>query len=189
MAKAKDLKTAMKDLEKNYKEVLKGAVQYATEEAKKDIHKKSLSCLLEYYENYDPTSYDRINGLQYAFLPYQSVKSDGNHIIGTAGVEYDYNILDYSYQSGSVKYGAKKDENGHIIEYGMPESAWVMDNYLDGIHPTTNGYPTAKGTTHMEYIPIYDSKSPTEKMSEYLDNYVGTFKYNVYSYLAAYVMS
>ena len=49
MAKAKDLKTAMKYLEKNYKEVLKGAVQYATEEAQKDIYKKSLSCLAEYY--------------------------------------------------------------------------------------------------------------------------------------------
>jgi hypothetical protein len=189
MAKAKDLKAAMKDLEKNYKEVLKGAVQYATEEAKKDIHKKSLSCLAEYYENYDPNSYDRIDGLRHAFLPYKSVKSDGSHIIGTAGVEYFYDALDSMYYSGSEKYGAKKDKNGHIIEYGMPESAWVIDNYLDGIHPTTNGYPISKKATHMEYIPIYDLKSPTEKMSEYLDNYVITFQDNVYSYLAAYVMS
>lgn len=187
MAKAKDLKTAMKDLEKNYKAVLKDAVQYATEEAKKDIHKKSLSCLAEYYENYDPTSYDRINGLRHAFLPYKSVKSDGKHIIGIAGVEYFYDALDYAYQSGSEKYGAKKRADGSF-EYGMPESAWVMENYLDGIHPTTNGYPFAKGVSHVEYIPIYDAKSPTDKMSEYLDGYVNTFKDNVYSYLAAYVI-
>lgn len=187
MAKAKDLKTAMKDLEKNYKEVLKEAVQYATKEAEKDIHKKSLSCLEEYYASYDPSSYDRINGLRHAFLPYKSVKSDGSHIIGIAGVEYFYDALDYMYQSGSEKYGAHRKADGSW-EYGMPESAWVMENYLDGIHPTTNGYPTAKGTTQVEYIPIYDAKSPTEKMSEYLDNYVSTFQDNVYSYLAAYVM-
>ena len=178
----------MKDLERNYKEVLKEAVQYATKEAEKDIHKKSLSCLEEYYANYDPSSYDRVDGLKYAFLPYHNVKSSGNYIIGTAGVEYFYDALDYMYQSGSEKYGAKKDKNGHIIEYGMPESAWVIDNYLDGIHPTTNGYPKAEGATRMEYIPIYDSKSPTEKMSEYFDKYVNTFQDNVYSYLAAYVM-
>ena len=188
MAKAKDLKTAMKDLKKNYKEVLKEAVSYATKEAEEDIHKKSLSCLAEYYKEHDPTSYDRINGLRHAFLPYKSVKSDGKNIIGIAGIEYFYDALDYAYQSGSEKYGAEKNEEGHIIEYGMPESSWVMDNYLDGIHPTTNGYPFAKGVSHVEYIPISYGLSPTEKMEKYLDRYVDTFKDNVYAYLAAYVM-
>ena len=187
MARTKDLKTAMKDLEKNYKEVLKEAVQYATKEAEKDIHKKALSCLEEYYANYDPTSYTRIDGLGHAFLPYKSVKSDGSHIIGIAGVEYFSDMLDYMYQSGSEKYGAKRKANGSL-DYGRPDSAWVIDNYLDGIHPTTNGYPFAKGVSQVEYIPIYDAKSPTDKMSEYLDKYVNTFRDNVYSYLAAYVM-
>ena len=49
MAKSKDFDVAMEKLKKNYKKVLTEEVKYATEEAKKDIYEKALSCLEEYY--------------------------------------------------------------------------------------------------------------------------------------------
>jgi hypothetical protein len=188
MAKTKDLNAAANKLKKNYKEVLKKAVQYATEEAKKDVYKKALSCLTEYYNNYDPNSYNRTDSLRNAFLPYSYIKQNDKYISSVVGIEYDYSRIDGLYHSGSEKYGATKNSEGHIIEYGSPDSFWVIDNYLDGVHPTTNGYPYAKNVSAMEYIAIIDPVSPTEKMDKFLDQYAKTFQNNVYSYLASYVM-
>ena len=174
MAKTNDLNAAIEELRKNYKQVLKEAVQYATKEAKKDVYNKALTCLEEYYMNYLPTSYDRSDSLRHAFLPYRSVKNTGNYLVSIVGVEYSASTLE-SYASDS--YNASK-------KYGRADASWVIDNYLEGIHPTTDG-SSAVGA---EYMPIYDNVSPTDKMEDYLMNYAGTFDNNVYSYLAAYIL-
>lgn len=177
MAKTNNLNAAMEELRNNYRQVLKEAVQYATKEAKKDVHNKALTCLEEYYRNYLPTSYDpRSDSLRHAFLPYRSVRSTGNYLVSTVGIEYSASTLD-SYAGTS--YNASK-------KYGRVDASWVIDNYLDGIHPTTDGSSIAGGA---EYFPIYDAVSPTDKMKDFLTNYANTFDNNVYSYLAAYVVN
>jgi hypothetical protein len=188
MAKTKDLNSAMQKLKKNYKKVLKEAVEHATEQARKDVTNKAFDCLKEYYANYDPNSYDRTYSLGNAFLPYSYIEENDKYIDSVVGIEYDYSRLDGAYYSGSEKYGAKKDEYGRIIEYGSPQSSWIMDNYLEGVHPTTNGYPHAKGVDHMEYIAIRDPKSPTQKMNEYFDKYGREFLINIDSYLVKYML-
>lgn len=175
MAKTKDLESAINELRENYRKVLRQAVQYATEEAEKDVHQRALSCLEEYYSNYEPNSYNRSDSLRHAFLPYKSVKSNGHYLISTVGIEYNASALE-AYAPSS--YNASKKYDGRV------DTEWVIDNYLEGIHPTTNG---SKIPENVEYIPIYDSESPTQKMGDYLNSYAHTFSENVYSYLAAYV--
>ena len=181
------LKSAMRKLEKNYKKVLKDAVEYATEKAREDVKNKASDCLTEYY-NYDPSSYDRTDSLKNAFLPYSYIEEGNGYFDSVVGIEYDYSRLDGLYYSGSEKYGAVKDEDGHIIKYGNPDSYWIVENYLSGIHPTTNGYPHAKGVTSVEYIKKYDLVSPTQKMEEYFNKYKREFDSNIYTYLAKYVL-
>ena len=176
MAKTNDFSAAIKELRKNYKEVLKEAVQYATEEAKKDVYHRALTCLEEYYSNYSPTSYNpRSDSLRHSFVPYMTVKSNNTHIISTVGIEYNADVLE-AYAGSSYKASKK---------YGVADASWVIDNYLDGIHPTTDGSSIPGEAVYMEVI---DLISPTQKMDEYLDKYVITFRYNMYSYLAAYLM-
>ena len=181
MAQTKDLNAAMKELKKNYKQVLKEAVQYATEEARKDVHTKALLCLDEYYANYDPSSYNRSDSLRNAFVPYMDIKSTSTHIISTVGVEYNTSLL-VAYVVGSKNYGNREIDDGKEI---IPIEEWIMNNYLDGIHPTTDGSSIPGQAV---YTAIYDDKSPTKKMDEYLTNYANTFSNNVYSYLAAYLI-
>lgn len=184
MAKSNDLKTAIKELKKNYKEVLKEAVQYASEEAKKDVHTRALTCLEEYYASYDPSSYrrnDEKNDLRNAFLPYMNIKSNNTHIISTVGIEYNTSLL-AAYVVGSNNYGNRDvDKNKEIL----PLEEWIMNNYLDGIHPTTDGSSIIGQAIYTEII---DRMSPTQKMDEYLENYADKFADNVHSYLAAYIL-
>ena len=176
MAKTKDLESAINELRKNYRTVLKQAVQYATEEAEKDVHQRALSCLEDYYNNYEPNSYDRSDSLRHSFLPYKSVKSNGHYLISTVGIEYNADALE-AYAPSS--YNASKKYDGRV------DTEWVIDNYLEGIHPTTNG---SRNPVSVEYIPIVDSVSPTQKMGNYLESYAETFANNMYSYLAAYLV-
>jgi hypothetical protein len=176
MAKTNDLRASIQELKKNYRKVLQEAVQYASEEAKKDVHQKALTCLEEYYANYTPTSYiPRSDSLRYSFLPYMNIKSSNTHIISTVGIEYNADKLD-AYANESYDASEK---------YGRVDPNWVLNNYLDGIHPTTDGSSIAGQAVYME---IVDGFSPTQKMDDYLTQYSNTFSNNVYSYLAAYLM-
>lgn len=182
--KKQTLAQSINELKKNYKNVLQEAVQYATEEAQKDVHAKALSCLAEYYANYDPSSYhrrDSNNDLRVAFLPYKNIKSNNTHIISTVGIEYNTSLLT-AYVVGSKDYGNRDVDDGKEI---IPIEEWIMNNYLDGIHPTTDGSSIPGQAV---YTAIYDVESPTEKMDKYLENYKNTFSTNVYSYLAAYLL-
>lgn len=175
MAKTNDLNATIKELKKNYKQVLKEAVQYATEEAEKDVHTKAHLCLAEYYANYDPSSYYRSDSLRHAFLPYAKIQHNNDVIISTVGVEYNADML--AAYAGSSYNASKK--------YGRVDASWVIDNYLDGIHPTTDGSSIPGAAVYLEVV---DAISPTQKMDDYLEKYAKTFSNNVYAYLAAYLL-
>lgn len=181
MAKSKDLNAAMKELKKNYRRVLKEAVQYATEEAKKDVYNKALSCLEEYYDSYEPNSYNRTYHLEDAFVPYDDIKATNTHITSIVGIVYDTSLLT-TYVVGSKNYGSRDVDEGKEI---LPIEEWIMNNYLDGIHPYTDG---SRVPGEAVYYEIIDSPSPTKKMDNFLEKYANTFSNNVHSYLAAYLL-
>jgi hypothetical protein len=69
-------------------------------------------------------------------------------------------------------------QNGNLKETITDSSAYEVSGLI----------PNVPYEIEVEYIPTEDFRSPTEKMSEFLDKYVHTFHDNVYAYLAAYVM-
>lgn len=156
MAK-RTLESAIDELMKNYESALKEAVEYASNEAVKDIYKESISCLERYYDSYDPTSYERTDSLWRAIVPYLDIQQDKEKITSSVGVEYDAARIDGMY------YGSKK--------YSPTDSSWILDNYLRGVHPATNG--TSKPGEAFYYENV-DTISPTEHMTTYLNSYANT---------------
>lgn len=169
MAQNRTVTDVLKELKKDYKTILLKAVEQATSTASKDIYKFSMSVLDQYYENYIPSSYDRTENLWRAAIPIDKVESMGDVIVGTFGIEYDPSVLDGVY-NGSQKYG-------------HPDGDWVLENYLMGIHPATNG---SRDPDTVIYDPWQDSRSPDKYLKKYLMLYKKKFDNHVNDYLIKY---
>lgn len=150
---------AINKLFENYKKAMTIAVQEAANKATTDIYDHALTCLEEYYLSHDPTIYHRTYTLQNAFLPYQETIDNGTSINVLAGVEYDSSRLEGQY------YGSRK--------HSPVDGAWVLDNYLRGVHPATDG-----GGMNAIYYEIQDPVSPTQMMQSYLESYIKNDFYN-----------
>lgn len=174
----KALSNAIDDLLKDYRGAMKEAIKFAAEQAGKDLMTKAKTCLQEYYDSYDPTErYERTNTLQYAFLPYSNITYGDDKVVGKVGVEYSSTMLEqmmpppvyYTGKDGTQKirhegyYGSSN--------YQPVDVVWVLDNYLKGIHPVTDG-----GTNYYE---VFDEKSPNQKMNDFIKDYDKTFDENV----------
>jgi hypothetical protein len=161
--KVRGLNEALDELFANYEKSLKVAMQCAAKKAKDDIEQKAKSCLWQYYENYDPSAYERYGYLENAFIPYMRViRTNEGNIMAEAGMGYWPFMLDGVCNDGSN-------------QWRPVESWWVLDNYLRGIHPTTDG-STYVGAP---YTPVFDIESPDDKMEKYLEDYVDTFNDNI----------
>ena len=115
-----------------------------------------------YYDSYEPTSYERTDYLWHAILPYtEPIKHMQNGIVSVVGVAYDPSKLEGVY-SGSKKY--------HPVD-----GSWVLDNYLRGIHPSTDGSSIPDMAFYYEVV---DPVSPTDKMNNYLNQYATTTFHN-----------
>lgn len=170
MAQNRTIKDILQELHKDYKTVLLRAVEQATDTACKDVYKFSMSVLERYYESYIPSRYDRTDNLWRAATPIAKVEDRGNIIVGTYGVEYDPSVLDGIYD------GSKK--------YGSPDGSWILENYLMGIHPATNG---SSDPDTVVYVPWQDARSPDEYLTTYLRMYKKKFENNVNDYLIKYI--
>ena len=162
-AKIKGLDKAVDELFKDYKKAAKRAAQEATEKTKDDLYAQSLSCLVAYYSEYEPSSYNRTYNLWQCFVPYSNVEDKGDGISCAAGIEYDAAKLDNVY-SGSRKYTPT-------------DSDWIIDNYLAGIHPRTDGSVTP-GEGNYENYKFQGEFVPWDAMQQFIDNYNNTFERN-----------
>jgi hypothetical protein len=162
MAKSRTLDQAIDELMKNYTNALQQAVEYATSKASDDIYKYSMSCLNDYYENYDPLRYHRSYSLWHGVLPYSEIRNNGKEIISRVGVEYNPFVL-AAYVEGNPAYSGSS-------HYDPVDTWYVLENYLEGIHPATDG----SGNENAIYYENIDPESPTDKMEKYLNNYVST---------------
>ena len=174
MAKAtvKGLEEAIDSIFKRYNSNLKKAMDDAAKQAKEDIEWEAKSCLYQYYENYDPNWYDRTDSLIRAFVPYNKVTTDRDGIRAKVGVIYDPSRLEGVYNS----------EASDKSFFNPVDSTWVLQNYLNGIHPRTNGYPIY--ANELVYEPIVDAVSPDARMKEYIQKYKNTFDQNVLKWFA-----
>lgn len=167
MAKSQTIDELLNELLKNYKGALTEAVNYASAKAVEDIYQYSMTCLEEYYQNYDPTSYNRSDSLWRAILPYSEIHDSGSSITSRVGVEYNPFVLE-TYVSGNPSYIGSKS-------YGQVDSWYVLENYLEGIHPATNGSSNPDTVVYYENV---DAVSPTDKMEKYLNQYASTIFHN-----------
>lgn len=171
MAQTRTITDILQELKKDYKTVLLQAVEQATNDACEDVYKFSMSVLDRYYENYMPSRYDRTDNLWKSTKPISKVEDMGDIIIGTFGVEYDPSVLDGVYD------GSKK--------YGHPDGSWVLENYLMGIHPATNGGST---TDTSIYTPWQDAISPDGYLKKYLQVRKVKLANDVNDYLLKYIL-
>lgn len=169
-AKVRGLEEAIDSIFTRYESNLKKAMEYAAKQAEEDINWEAESCLEKYYENYDPSWYDRTYSLKRAFVPLRKVGKVGNEIIAWAGVIYDPAKLDGVYQSSASE------------QYQPVDSGWILRNYLNGIHPRTNGYPI--WSDELVYDPHIDDATPNERMKDYIQKYKKDFDKNTLLWFA-----
>lgn len=196
----KALDKAIEDLLKDEKNAMKKAIKFAVKQAKEDFRVKANSCLMEYYNEYSPKSYDRTHSLQHSFLPYEKIVDGDGSIEGSVGIQYSASALDkYVYEHQDDYSWERPDGSWHGGYYGSRkdffqpvDSNWVINNYLEGIHPTTENeyteyedygrdgqkrmYKQLVGST---YIPVKVGRSSNEKMQEFIDKYGEEFDQNV----------
>lgn len=152
MSKAISIDEAINQIVSNYSANIMGAMEYASDKAVEDIYEYAFNCLDMYYANYEPSIYDRTDHLGNAILPYSKpIKHTNNQISRIVGVQYDPTPLEEIY------YGSKSRS--------PVEGMWVLENYLKGVHPATNGGRTPETVVYYE---IVDSNSPYILMDKYL---------------------
>ena len=138
MAKAHTIDDVVDHIINNYTSLLKEAVEHTAEKAKEDIHNKAVNVLYKYYYgSYEPKSYDRIEALQYAIVPFSTISTVGSKkkekIKCTVGVEYNPDALEeYLSMLDGNPYKASK-------KYGVADAEWVVSNFWKGLHPDGSG--------------------------------------------------
>lgn len=166
MAKTKTLDEAVDEIFKDYENAIKIAAKEATEKAKEDLYANAVSCLVRYYEDYDPTSYNRTYHLIDSFVPYSKPikKVDGGYVC-VAGVEFDPTRIAGTYHGSDI--------------YRDTDAEWIISNFLSGIHPRTDGSRVIGGGNY-EHEAYYGSFVPSEAMQSYVDSYREIFYDNLY---------
>ena len=155
---------AIDEVFKDYKKAFKVAAQEASETARDDLYANAVSCLVRYYEDYDPTSYNRTYSLMESFVPYVNlVREQGDSLLCSAGVEFDSNRIANTYYGSEI--------------YSPADSDWIIANFLAGIHPRTNGSGVVGGGNY-EHEAYYGSFVPAEEMQKFIDGYDYTFDRN-----------
>lgn len=155
---------AADEILKDYKKAFKAAAEDATKRAKNDLYSNAVSCLVQYYEDYDPTSYNRTYRLMESFVPYTNpVRENGDVLICSAGVEFDPSRIE------NVYYGSEI--------YSPADAEWIIENFLTGIHPRTDGSGVVGGGNY-EYETYYGGFVPATEMQKFIDRYDYTFYQN-----------
>lgn len=153
------------------------AVKNAAKKAQTDILSEADRYLKYYYDGYKPKKYQRTRYLKNAIAPVFEDKSSTKGISIEVGVEYDssklaghYRSHSRSHQSGDTWKMAWKDviNSGRTgSDNGIPEPGWIMENFIEGMHPITYWDPVKN-----EYIyqPKKDSMSTDSLMKDFFDN-------------------
>ena len=117
------------------------AVKNAAKKVQDDVLKEAENYLQKYYSNYSPKRYKRTYSLQKAITPILEDKSNGKAISIEVGVEYDSSKLKGIYHSNS-RWHQSGDVWRSVTDYskfssnnGIPEPGWILNNFLEGIHP------------------------------------------------------
>ena len=155
MAKAKTLDDIVEEIVENYHNVLAAAAQNVAVQAEKEIYEGSISILHDHYYDWKPRKrfttrkdggkyknggrkkwrrgYKRTFSLEHSFLSFTKVEQKKNEVICEIGIEYSPSALDAYVKSKNITsyIGSNK--------YGWVDAEWVINNFLEGKHPYTDG--------------------------------------------------
>ena len=173
---AQDIDKMVEQLYKNYEkcvEIATGAAEDAMQKAYQLAVKKAKSCMGQYYANYTPTSYRRIGGGNHLLKAVkgrqpQHRTSGGLHTISfsilymPSFLNGDYTSNSWYHQSGST-WKSVAQYQSFTQDNGIPESKWILENYLYGIHPRYIGTPET-GITNAS---VQDNKTTMSIMTDF----------------------
>ena len=142
-----NLNSKFGSISKNSKSLAMAAMQAAAQRAFEMSVKKAETCLQQYYR-WTPSVYRRTGTLKGAIKPHAPRMSGGGktHSI-TFSIEYNSSLIEGAYQSNSWYHQSGGDWKS-VAQYqsftqdnGTPDSGWIVENYLHGIHPRYVGTP------------------------------------------------
>ena len=172
--RSKTFEEAAQENINDFKRKMDQAIEKATEQAMININTHAHLCIEDYYSEYITSSYHRSKTLHRSILPIFNIQKNSKGVLSTAGIEFDSWILEEYANDPSTgnAYTASK-------KYGMVDCDWVIENYLNGIHPRTDG---SSIPGEAEYIPETFLPSPDEKMKKNLEECQKSFQSNLYKY-------
>lgn len=177
----KNLEQVFNDVINNAVSVSNDVVRNVGQKVQTDMYNKANKTLEEYYADYSPKRYKRTYSLKRSIKPYTKTISSGEFLELEVGIEYDPSRLEGVYESNSYyhqdgdswisRYNDNFDNSG--ISNGIPESDWILNNFLEGLHPiTTVNKTTSKNgkiTRKYTYSPYQGSTHPLKLMQEFVD--------------------
>lgn len=168
----KGLDAAFDAIIKDCQAVAVEAVKSAAKKAQADIVKEAESYLQKYYNNYKPKRYKRTYQLQKAITPVLEDHSNGSNLSIEVGVEYDSGKLKGAYHSNSRwhqsgdTWRSVTDRSKFSSDNGIPEPEWIMNNFLDGVHPWAQ---TDAESTDSLMKKFFDSELPN-RINQYVQD-------------------
>lgn len=109
----------------NAREAAVAAANKAAKKIFKDMKKEALNTLKYYYADYDPDYYDRTNNLYDNAL---SMIYEDHSTNNTVDI-----VISAKFSADSMGKYSRKGK----AQYGVSTEDWVVDQFLEGIHPNT----------------------------------------------------
>ena len=170
---ATQLEAIFKKIEKNSKQIAISSMRTAAVKAHKLAERQAKECLQKYYSSYAPKRYKRTKTLAKAIRSVKPMEktSGSNHLI-KFGIIYDSNLIKGMYESNSWYHKSgdewiprdSEDFNKDSQGNGAVQSFFVLENYLNGIHPWVQN---DSWSTREVMTELFE-----EKMPGYLDSLV-----------------
>lgn len=175
---SQDINAIFEEIINDAQNIAVAAIKNASKQVQKDVYKKAEENLQIYYSNHSPKRYKRTNKLRRAILPYYADRSNSKNIRIEIGVEYKSSALVGAYKSNSWYHQSgdawiSRDDDSFDFDSrsnGIPEPDWILNNFLEGIHPITNVVKMRDGSREYIYNPKRDPKSQAQLMEEFIDN-------------------
>lgn len=168
---AKSIDEVFDGIVKDCQAIAVEAIKNTAKEVQADIIKEAKSCLQKYYSNYpNPKVYKRTYRLKRAILPYWADKSNKNKTSIEVGVQYKSSALKGAYKSNSRFHQSGDtwksviDKSKLTTDNGIPEPDWILENFLEGIHPWAQNDTESTNSLMEEFL---DTKLP-DRINQYV---------------------
>ena len=175
------LGAAFDDIINDYQSVAANAIKKAAAKAQADIMNEADDYLKTYYSSYKKKRYKRTYQLKNAIKSAYKDNSTDGHIDIEIGVRYDPSALIGKYYSNSWYHqGGTKwiSRNSGDFDFdsqnnGIPEPAWILDNFLLGIHKWGDGenemFEHSETSTNTLMQQFFEVQLP-KRIDEYMQN-------------------